>query len=55
MHAPQIILIIIYAMGFGITLVKHGQPREETYNIWSFLISLGIQMGLLIWGGFFSH
>lgn len=54
MKAPQITLIILFALSLGITLSKHGQEREDKYNFFTSLISVGIEIGILIWGGFFS-
>lgn len=50
---PQIVWIVISAMGIGIALVKHGEPREK-YNFWVTLISLGIEILILWKGGFFG-
>lgn len=54
MKAPQIIMIIILAMGVGINLVKHGEPKDGNYSFPISLISAAIEVGLLIWGGFFG-
>lgn len=53
MGIPQIIIIVLYAMGLGINLVKHGEPLEGKHNIVTSLIGTAIMIGLLIWGGFF--
>ena len=53
MKAPQIIMIIIMAMNLGINLVKNGEPKNETYSFSISLVSVVINIGLLIWGGFF--
>ena len=53
MKAPQIIMIIIMAMGLGINLVKNGEPRDDTYSFPISLVSTVVNVGLLIWGGFF--
>lgn len=52
MRAPQIILIILYAMAVTFSLCKHGENRGN-YNFWSTLISVGIEVAILKWGGFF--
>jgi len=54
MGMPQIILIILYCLSLGIAMSKHGQPEEGKYNFFYNLISTGIMIGLLIWGGFFN-
>ena len=50
---PQIVWIVVAAMGLGISLVKHGKMREP-YNFWVTLISLGIEVLILYKGGFFG-
>lgn len=50
---PQIVWIVLSAIGIGIALVKHGEPREN-YNFWVTLISLGFEMMILWKGGFFG-
>ena len=54
MHTPQIIVIVLISMNFGIELIKHGQPKEGNHNVFIKLIDVGVLVGLLIWGGFFS-
>lgn len=54
MKAPQITLIALYCLSLGITMSRHGQERVEKPNFFISLISAGIQIGILIWGGFFS-
>ncbi len=54
MGVPQICYIVIIALGLGITLAKHGEPKEDKYNFFTSLIAAAIQIGLLILGGFFK-
>jgi hypothetical protein len=54
MGIPEVIFICIECLGLGIMLVKHGQMRDDKYNIWSQLISAAVMTGLLFWGGFFN-
>ncbi len=54
MHAPQIIYIIIMTIALTAHINNHGKPTNEKYNWWAKLISTGITVGLLIWGGFFK-
>lgn len=54
MGAPQIILIIIYVFGLGISLAQHGEIKTKRENFWISLFAVAIQIALLIWGGFFS-
>ena len=54
MGIPQIIIVILYALNVGITLTKHGEPKEGNYNVFSTLIGTAISVGILWWGGFFG-
>ncbi len=54
MNAPQIIYLALNAIGLGVALAKHGQPRDENYNFFMSSIAAGIQIALLAWGGFFG-
>lgn len=53
MGAPQIIVIVLYSISLCIAANQHGKPKEGKYNFWVSLIAMGIEVGLLIWGGFF--
>jgi hypothetical protein len=52
--APQIIMLVILALGGGIALALHGKPRDD-HNFFLWFISFLITMGLLWWGGFFAQ
>ena len=52
-YTPQIIMIAIFAMNFTINLMKHGQPRQDKYNVFSVIIDTFIEISILKWGGFF--
>jgi hypothetical protein len=52
--APQIILLVILCLSNGISLAKHGEPREDNYSFWVTLTSTVITLSLLYWGGFFD-
>ena len=52
MGAPEIILICLYALSFGINLAKHGQTFK--YHAGYSFFNVFIVFGLLIWGGFFN-
>lgn len=54
MHVPQIIYIILLAIGVLNSTARHGQPQPN-YNMWVSLFGTGLTVGLLIWGGFFSN
>jgi len=51
---PQIILIILFAIGFGRSATKHGQKEYDEENAWMTLISIAILTSILAWGGFWS-
>lgn len=51
---PQITLIVLSAISLGVHLVKHGQPKDENYNVVVHLISIAITYSLLYAGDFFD-
>jgi 2-keto-4-pentenoate hydratase len=51
--APQIIWISLAAMGVGISIVKHGEPRSP-HSMWASIIGTPLAVALLYWGGFFT-
>ena len=51
MNAPQIILIVLLAVGFGTAAAKHGEPSKP-HNVVTSAISIALLVGLLWWGGF---
>ncbi|GAG30184.1 unnamed protein product [marine sediment metagenome] len=51
--APQIMIIILMTLGLGLHLTEHGKPRSN-YNFWHGLITTGIWVAILHWGGFFD-
>lgn len=50
---PQVIYIVLTAAGWGVVLMKNGQPREDNYNIVTSTIGQIFILALLWWGGFF--
>lgn len=54
MNAPQIVLIALWAIGFGLTCAKHGQPKTGNENAWTSVVAIAIVAGILWWGGFWS-
>lgn len=54
MGIPQIIFIVLTALGAGISLKEHGQPKKGVNSFWSHFISIIITYTLLIIGGFFN-
>lgn len=51
---PQGIYLGVTVFGTGIVLAKHGEPKTGRYNILTTLITDGLILGLLWWGGFFA-
>ena len=54
MGVPQILYIALLALGVGVSLARHGQPKTGNESVWITLIGVSIQVGLLLWGGFFN-
>lgn len=53
MGIPQILMIVIIAMGLGISMVEHGTPKTGKNNFFVSLIAYAIEIALLYFGGFF--
>lgn len=53
-EAPQIIFLVLVILGLGVHLAKHGEHHTETYNFWTKLFFLAIELLILKWGGFFG-
>lgn len=53
MSTPAIVILILTAMSGTLYMVQHGKPRDN-YNFGWWLLSAGIELGILYWGGFFS-
>lgn len=49
----QITWLVIALLGLGCTLAKHGELKGY-YNFWVSLASFGIELLILIKGGFFN-
>ena len=54
MGTPQLIMILLLAWNLCIHITKHGEDRTGSYNAFHCLIATVIQVGILIWGGFFT-
>lgn len=53
MGIPQIIIIVLLALGFGISIAKDGESKGNYSAGWTFL-STAIWVGILWWGGFWN-
>lgn len=54
MHAPQIVMIALYALGLGIAIEEHGKPKSGTHNVWITLVATALVAAILWWGGFWG-
>jgi hypothetical protein len=54
MGAPQITLIILWALALGITAEQHGKPKKGNESFWRSLLSVAIISAILWWGGFWN-
>ncbi len=54
MGIPQIIILVIYMIGLGMSLANDGEVRMKKESFWLSLVSCGIMLALLWWGGFFG-
>lgn len=54
MNWPQITMAVLYAIGVGFSIAKHGEPRTGTHNMWNSLISVLLGIWLLNEGGFWK-
>lgn len=49
-----IILLVLYVSSWGVVLAKHGKPKKEKYNIFTYTIMLALELWLLYKGGLFN-
>ena len=54
MGIAQWIMIILNVLGLGISLAKHGTPREGYNSFWKDLFATAITFFILWCGGFFD-
>ena len=54
LHAPQIIILILMAIGMGVSLARYGERKRDCYDFSDILFGPTITFGLLYWGGFFG-
>lgn len=50
----QIIYVALLMLSLGISLAKHGEPRDDKYSFGASFIATAIQIAILYAGGFFS-
>ena len=49
---PLVILFALTMIGLGVEGAKHGQKRDEVYNIWTSLVAVAIRWALILWAVF---
>ena len=51
---PQIVYLLLLALGLGITMEQHGKPKTGKHNFWVSLIAAALSFAIVWWGGFFN-
>ena len=54
LHAPQLIYLALVVLSLGISMAKHGTPKEGNHSIFVDVIAVSLGCLLLYWGGFFG-
>jgi len=54
MGVPQIIMCVLFGIGYILTIVLDGKPETGKYNILYTVVAEGIKLILLLAGNFFS-
>lgn len=54
MGIPQIIYLVLIFVSLINESVRHGEPKDYEYNIFTALFAAALDIGLLWWGGFFG-
>lgn len=54
MSIPAILILVLYGLALLVSANQHGKPKTGVESFWSAAIGVGLQVGLLWWGGFFS-
>ena len=49
---PQIVMLVLYLFNVVLSAVHHGE-EQGTYNVWTTLVGIAINLAILKWGGFF--
>lgn len=50
---PQLIIVVLMAIGLGVAIAKHGEARSP-HSAGVALIAFFLNFALLWWGGFFN-
>jgi hypothetical protein len=54
MEAPQITMIVLFAIELLLNANSHGKQKEGHNNFWITLLSHIVILAILFWGGFFK-
>jgi hypothetical protein len=54
MTAPQIVMIVLYAMSTGISIAQHGKAKTGKHNFFVHIVGVAIGASILYWGGFWN-
>jgi hypothetical protein len=54
MNAPQVTMIVLFALCLFSARIDHGKPRTGTHNFWVALICDALLFAVLWWGGFWK-
>ena len=55
MHWPQIVMMVLIGADIGLSLERHGKPKEGTNSFFTMLIADAIMVVILFYGGFWSQ
>jgi hypothetical protein len=55
MQVPYVVFLVLYAIGFIAGCFIHGKEMKGNRNAGASVFGSALKIGLLIWGGFFSH
>lgn len=51
---PQVVMIFLLGCDFTIDLIKHGEPKEGKYNVWTAMVAVALNAYILYKGGFWG-
>lgn len=54
MNAPQIVMIVLFVVGFFGAARDHGKPKKGNENFFFSITCQAVLFGLLWWGGFWK-
>ena len=54
LEIPQIIYCVMFIIALGINAIYHKQTKKVVFNFWTTLFAVGVEIALLVWGGFFG-